>query len=190
MTAATAIVDQDCPAPAPQAKFFVTALGELMRGDDLLAGESDDLSAAEARFVKQVYSYQDTDKVRNNSRWRVYGRISNNNTRQVVVVTELEGILGDESLWQKVNKVKRNTGAHLWVMDESLNRDHSYRTDPTTNEKIPGSDKYGPNYGKIERQVELSWRIEKLSPGGLADLVTKLETATQELWKASGVGVL
>ena len=90
--------------------------------------------------------------------------------------------MGDEALWQKVNEVKRDTGAHLWVMDESLNRDTTYR--------FIGSDSYGPNHGKMERQVELSWRIEKLSPGELLDLVTKLEATTQELWKASGVGVL
>lgn len=186
MSTATAIVvDQNCPAPDPQAKFFVTALGEVMRGDELLGCESSCESLglenpAEARFVKQVYSYQDTDKVCNSGRWRVYGRIAKNNTKQVVVVTEFQGLLGDESLWRKINKVK--TGARLWVMDESLNRDTTYR--------FIGGDSYGPNHGKMERQVELSWRIEKLSPGGLLDLVTKLETATQELWKASGVGVV
>ena len=47
----------------------------------------------------------------------------------------------------------------------------------------------GPDHGRMERQVELSWRIERMTPDQLPQFLNKITEISQPLWNESGVGV-
>jgi hypothetical protein len=121
-------------------------------------------------------------------RFRSYAELRQDGSECIVVVTEFIGLVEDEPLWERIQRIRRDTEARLWVMDERNVREHSYRTDEQ-GEKIPGSDRYGLDHGKLERQVELSWRVEDKTSGEICQLLARLSEQTQEIWDEAGVGV-
>lgn len=206
------IVDQDCQTNAPESALFVTALGEICRGPDCILGslslceldkrlgrphnDADveaewerryraELTVDEYDFVKKVFARMDAAP---SGRWRVYGERTKLGKEVIVLVTEFLELSADDKFWQALLDVKESTEAHLWIMHESKRCEHSWRVGES-GKKIPGSDKYGEGHGEMERQVELSWRVENKTPAEVVKLVKRLEKATQKIWNKAGVGV-
>jgi hypothetical protein len=140
------------------------------------------LTRKEYNFLKKVFAFQ---KNVPEGRFRVYGEIRNGKPR-IVVVTEFIGCVEDDAYWTRFDAVVKKLKAHVWIMSEDENTEYSYRLEG--DKKV--DEKFGPNYGKVERQVELSWRIEKLTIPDLKALLVNICNVTRKLWKESGVGVI
>lgn len=204
------ILDQNCQTQAEQAALFVTSNGEVIREKDVLDCSSvnlneipegvsveaeferkrqKDLNQEELQFVNHVYMVQDCVDF---GRFRAYGQLNNDGTETIVVCTEFIGLVEDDELWNEIKETVEKTNAHYWVMSEEPNLEHSwkvYQDGPNKGHKIPNSDNYGPNHGKVERQVELSWQVQNLSVPYIKQLITKLKKQTESLWGKAGVGV-
>lgn len=141
------------------------------------------LSLKEHAFLDRVLAFQRV--VRDNGRFRVYGEIRKGRPR-ISVVTEFINDTENEKYWEALVAVAKSLKARVWIMHESRNTSESWR-------EVDGQlidHKYGPNYGKIERQVELSWRIERLSIPGFRHFLAKIRNGTRRLWKEGGVCVI
>ncbi|MBW3596915.1 MAG: hypothetical protein KY475_06525 [Planctomycetes bacterium] len=144
-----------------------------------------ELDAHENAFVFKMYAIQGLVGF---SRFRAYGELRQDGSECIVVVTEFIGFVEDEALWQRIEEVRCRTEAHRWIMDKRKVREHWRRTDEH-GEEIPGSDRYGPDHGKTERQVEFSWRVEDQSPDEIRRLLAELAEQTQEIWDEAGVAL-
>ena len=200
----------------PRPDFFVSAIGEMFRGEELLdcsyltlpdvgkkAGlewtgniDSEEWKAAiksaedekmaaeliptEIAFVRLRDSFDDVSS----SRWRVYGGIYAG-TPQLFLVTEFCELIEDKEFWIELYKTVEALKATVWVMREDEHLDHSWKTDAGNTYEV-----FGPNHDKLERQVELSWRIEDKTPEEVRVLVTALAEGTQKYWERAGVSVL
>jgi hypothetical protein len=142
---------------------------------------SETLTVKENLFTEKVFALQGAADF---GRFRVYGGIRKGRD-VIVLVTEFLALVSEENIWQQIEVIRKKTKARLWVMTEDTRSDHSYRVHPDGH----GSDKYGPGHGELERQVELSWRIEKLTPTELKAFIKVLKKETQKVWKLAGVGV-
>jgi hypothetical protein len=113
-----------------------------------------------------------------------------------VPVTEFCWWCHDEPFWQGLKDKTGRLRGHVWIMSE---RPHLDRYAPPRGIKgetvlatLTEEGQHwatGPHHGRKERQVELSWRIERLSYVELRRLVGRLKRATQPLWERAGVGV-
>lgn len=148
-----------------------------------------ELSKRERKFVDHVDAVRDCTDF---GRFRAYGQL-NRRSELIVVCTEFIGIVEDKQLWANIEAMIEQTQAHYWVMSEEPNSEHSWRVYPDghkkAGQKIPGSDKYGKNHGKMERQVELSWQVQDLSIPEVKRLLRKLRRQTDKVWPEAGVGV-
>ncbi len=173
-------------------------LGKIIR--KAVADEWDNLykkhlKAFEYSFLKKVVSFQ---KEVNDSRFRVYGEICQDGEEIIVVVTEFAAFCDDEEFWTKLNELSKSSNAHVWVMREEPYLDRYYPArgeegEQVTDEPCPGTGGYwvrGKNHGRVERQVELSWRCESLSIEQLLKFVDQMTETTESIWKDAGVGVL
>jgi hypothetical protein len=139
------------------------------------------LTRKEYNFVKKM---NEIHRRHGTSRFRFYGEIRNGKPK-IVVVTEFIGFVDDVEFWSKADLVAKKLGAHVWVMDEGPHSDHSWHYD----ESGQVIDRYGDNDGRIERQVEFSWRIEKLNSEALKDFMVRLRNGTRTLFAKGGVSV-
>lgn len=153
------ITDQGCPTNAPITKLFVNTEKEVTRGFKFVH-DFDELSKLEQKFVNHVLDIQDLTDF---SRFRAYGQLGDNNEKLIVIVTEFTGDMDNDKLWQEINKVRIQTKAHYWVMDEH----------PENN----------------QRQVEFSWRVDHLTNYKIDRLLEKLLKQTKKIWDQAGVGV-
>lgn len=220
------VKDQGCQTNAPQSALFVTALGEILRGEECLDCSSvdlmklrkqhgltfeetdfslsddspaaqrwhqlveaeferkrhKDLSEAELEFVNKTYRLQD---VVTDDRFRLYGELRRGGDECVVLVTEFRGFCGDDHFWLAFNDIAQSLQAHVWIMREEPHLDHSYLNFGTPEQQ----DVYGPDHGRLERQVELSWRVETISVEALQELKVRIAAATEPFWKKYGVSV-
>lgn len=140
------------------------------------------LTKKEHNFVKKVLSCQECFS---NDRFRVYGEIRKG-TFRIVVVTEFIGFIDEDDYWTRFNSMARKLKAHVWVMQE---RDHLNAWWDVVDGKRT-TEHIGENHGRTERQVELSWRIERLTVPEMKAFMVMLRNATQKLWNESGVGVI
>lgn len=168
------------------------ALSEEYR-QQLVAQEFDDrwqrnLNGQELSFARKILEFGKQIPGDLTGRFRVYGGIVGDDQEVIVLVTEFEALAEDYEFWRRFEQVRKDTQGHCFVLRESPDNDHSWRVD-AAGIKIPGSDKYGPRYGKLMRQVELSWRIEKLTPTRLVRRCERYRRLTEPLWNVSGVGV-
>ena len=140
------------------------------------------LTRKERNFIKKVHSYQECFS---NDRFRVYGEIRKGKSR-IVVVTEFIGFIDDDDYWTRFNAMATKLKANVWIMQERdyLNSGWDVVDGKKTTEHV------GENHGRKERQVELSWRIERLTIPELKGMMVRFRNATQKLWNESGVGVI
>jgi hypothetical protein len=118
-------------------------------------------------------------------RFRVYGELRNGRPR-VVVVTEFQQFCDNDDFWTRLNVAAKRLKARVWVMSEKQHVDHSWRI---TQSGKKYAERFGPDHGRKERQVELSWCIETLTTRHLRAFVKKIADATSDIWKEGGVGV-
>jgi hypothetical protein len=138
-----------------------------------------ELTRREHRFLHTVHAYQ---RCADFGRFRVYGELRKGRPR-IVAVTEFCWWCDDGAFWQRLRAIARRFRAHVWVMDEREHLDHYWTLDEKSEEH------FGPDHGRPERQVELSWRIERLTVPELRALLRRLKRGTQGLWGQCGVGV-
>jgi hypothetical protein len=153
------------------------------------------LNANEYAFAQKVFGFQD---VAEGGRFRVYGEMRDGG-ECIVLVTEFVGFTNDDETWQKILALKQTLKAHLWVMmtDKHLDKYYPARGEEgerKTKERVPGRGKgenwfVGPNHGRMERQVELSWRIEGMTPDDVVKLQKRIKRKTARLWREAGVCV-
>lgn len=142
-----------------------------------------ELSRKEYNFLKKVFAFQKA--ISDGSRFRVYGEIRKGKPR-IIVVTEFVGFVDDDAYWTRFDAIVKKLKAHVWIMSEDEHSDQCIHDYGTPQEKTVT----GVNHGRMERQVELSWRIEKLTVPEVKALLVTIRNATRRLWKESGVGVI
>lgn len=79
-----------------------------------------------------------------------------NQIDEITLTTEVIELARVETYWNDVYAFALDTNARIEWESTSKNIEHSWRTNPDGS-KIPGSDKYGDRYGKLERQVGIVW---------------------------------
>lgn len=189
--------DQGCRTNFPKAQFWVNSQGEIGRGNECLEGyppqipadhpllrlnpDTSDRSAAqlayETSWLRSMLSPQELrlwtkinafQQIAHSERFRVYGEIRKVafGVRQpaICLVTEFKHKTGDALFWAYMAEVAGRLEAHYWIMDEQ--------------------------YAEHTRQVELSWRVETLSPARFTKRLAMLRLETQQLWDASGIGTI
>jgi hypothetical protein len=168
-----------------------TAAGEAVQDAvqaEFAALEIELLSPREVCFARKV---KRITKLTDFGRFRAYGQLDYAGgvfSECIVVCTEFCTLVEDAAYWELVEQVVRDTQAHYWVMDERAHLDRSCRVDDAGG-IIPGSERIGPDHGKLERQIELSWRVENLSMAEIVTLLQSKADETQPIWESAGVGV-
>lgn len=195
--------------------LFVTALGEVLENgacipelcsvnlrdllgpefyklpDDVLSRKTDAeferryrklLTPAEHGFVSWVLKYQ---KHAPAGRFRVYGELSTNGRRRIWLVTEFREAVENRGQWERIEAARKQSGAVEDTLTEYENTEHWQTTDADGKT----TEHFEPNYGKVERQVEFSWRIEGMSVPTLKRLISRVSKQTQEIWQHNGVSV-
>lgn len=148
------------------------------------------LTRRERSFYLRVSSLQKL----NNDRFRIYGRLGADR-RNIWLVTEFIGLVGNRDLWKRIRKLVTTTRAV-----ESRCMFQEPRMDLYWPPKLVPGETYvtcdgqhwaaGSTHGKLERQVEIRWDIARLSKLQVKSLLTWLKVETEELWKEAGVSVL
>lgn len=227
-----ATLEKGCQTNAPEAKLFVSAMGEVMRDGELVdelcsfdakkLAEDNNLdwkivcqyrpedagidpaakrwfelikkgwderyqkflSKKERIFVNKITAFQDlVGWYFDYCRFRVYGEI-NPKGEKIVLVTEFQEFLSEKKFWEEIDETAERLKAKVWVMREEEHMDITYQNYGKPDQKrLEGKD-----HGRMERQVEFSWRVEKLTSNKLEKLIISLTTGTELLWKRTGVG--
>jgi len=178
------IVNQDCQCNAPLAKAFVSSCPEWFIGHDAFDGMLEQVPQEFKSFFQKMAKCQE---LVHNDRFRCYGEVRQDGSHCMVLVTEFKQFTAETWFWQKLEAVKQATEAHLWVMDDEYEIEHSWSGEDAEGNRT--GETFGPNHGRPFMQVELSWRIEKLSYNEIVALSERMSVATQEIWDSCGVGV-
>jgi hypothetical protein len=136
------------------------------------------LTPKEIAFRNKVEQFQNCADF---GRFRVYGEIRKGRHR-IILSTEFQQFCDNEQIWKDCEKTAKDLDANIWIMREDKHSDHVIYPDTT--------ERFGPNHGRMERQVEFSWRIETLTIPQLKKFIRHLTKQTQSLWDVSGVGVM
>lgn len=170
---------------AQTSKFFINTGGELFHGGTLL--KPGYVPTPDEEWV--IDKCAELQRGANWGRFRVYGGLwgdrSGFDTAEVIVVTEFAELVADKEYWDAVRSFARATGAYWWMMRRDRVRDRTTYVGGPEKGKVV----IGPNHGKLEMQVELSWRVEALDLMEFEHLIHRLTKASAELWKKGGVGV-
>lgn len=153
------------------------------------------LNPQEQAFVRKAAAFASRADF---GRWRVYGEIRPGGEECTVLVTEFQAFCDNDEMWAAVLACKEKTGAHLWVMRENPYQDKHYpgragdreTTEPAPNRGDNAKWFVGPDHGRTERQVELSWRIDGMTPDEVTALIERLNAETEVIWPKAGVGVV
>lgn len=122
------------------------------------------LTPRQLAFVRKVDTFQ---KQVDFGRFRVYGEIYRGQER-IVVVTEFIAPENESDFWHSLACKAEELKAHTWIMREDEDKESPYQ---------------------FGRQVELSWRIEKLTVKEFKSFLKVLKKQTQRLYNKRGVGV-
>jgi hypothetical protein len=188
--------------------LLINPLGETYKGNDYLFGSIDlrelamrlgkkdagkvsnkEIAAEFRRLARESLTKTELDfynKVCNlqsvmTSRWRVWGR------KPIIwLETEFIAPVNDADFWKSLRRMARQNDAVVRTLFEEKNREHSIENHGKPNEKRH----YGPNYGKVERQVALAWEVQSYSLRGLKNLIKLLDPVTDDFWQKAGVGIL
>lgn len=180
------ITDQGCQTNAPEALAFVSSCPEWFIGRDTFDGQLDDVPQEFKAFFQKMDRCQNLGEFQN-SRFRCYGEVRPDNSHCMVLVIEFKEYKDNEDFWNTLDEVRNATSAHLWVMDDEYEIEHSWQSQDAAGNKI--GETFGENHGRAYMQVELSWRIEKLSYSQIKSLAHCMAAATEQIWMAAGVGV-
>jgi len=178
------IVNQNCQCNAPLALAFVSSYPEWFIGRDAFEGTYEQVPAEFRAFFRKM---EKCWQLVNNGRFCCYGEVRQDGSHCMVLVTEFTEYVRETEFWQKLEEVRVATEAHLWVMDDEYEIEHSWSGHDAEGNRT--GEKFGPNHGLPFMQVELSWRIETLSYTQIVALADRMAVATQEIWSTAGVGV-
>lgn len=176
------IVDQHCQCNAPEARAFVSSYPEFFVANEPVDSETNNVPKEFDAFFGKMDRCQQTV---HNSRFRCYGEVRPDNSHCMVLVTEFREFKDNEEFWRNLEAVQRATEAHVWIMEDDVENERYAEYDGGG---LVG-ETYGPNHGRPFMQVELSWRIEKLSYVEIKELSDRMDVATHKLWESAGVGV-
>ena len=164
------------------------------------------LPTPQVRFVRRVWALQKL----NDDRFRIYGRMKGN-TPSIILVIEFQWLLERLEVTRAIRELARNTKAKVWVMSEDEHLDSCGKSTEAKSAKLvreeivaegrtlrndgkPDERGYiwstGPNHGKKERQVELSWEVYGKTVSQIKQLRKRLTKYTDELWNQAGVSVI
>lgn len=148
--------------------------------------QAEHLTPHENAFVNKVCELSRIVDESHGGRVRIYGQIADSK-EMIVAVTEFIGFCDDDEFWTQFNQTVDRLDAFVWVMREEPCNEESSTLDENMNvvEK-----KFGPNHGRMERQVEVSFRVDYLTIEHFRGFLEKLCKETQELWNKNGVNVL
>ncbi len=178
------IVCQDCPTNAPKAAAFASSCPEWFIGEEVFNGTVDQAPADLQPFFRKMEAFQNAVL---DGRFRTYGELRRNGSECIVLVTEFKEFDSETEFWKQVEIVQQRTNAHLWIMQEDYEIEHSWQSNDANGNRI--GEKFGPNHGRPFKQIELSWRIEAMTPALVVKLSELMAEATAPLWEAAGVGV-
>lgn len=135
--------------------FWINSEGDT-RLDDACENNPNKFPARERR----IFTKWDACAKYTNSIFRVQARIREDwigrEHEEITVTTEFIALAGRPKFWKKVFDFANETNGKIeweWI---SRHLDHSWKTDDEDN-KIPGTERFGKNHGKWERQVGLVW---------------------------------
>ena len=168
------IKDQGCQTYAPNAVAFVSSCPEWFIGDDVFDGEAKDAPYICRAFFRKMERFQNA---KHDGRFRTYGELRPDGSECIVLVTEFREFDSETEFWKQVEEVQAATKAHLWIMDEGYEIDHSWKSQYAKGNRV--GEKLGPNHGRPYKQVELSWRIESMTVAQVVKLAESMAQATE-----------
>jgi hypothetical protein len=191
-----------------KSKLLINPLGEAYKGKEYLFGSVDlcelaerlgkkdagkvsdkEIAAEFRRLARENLTKTELDfynKVCNlqsamTSRWRIWGH------KPIIwLETEFVAPVDDVDFWKSLRRLARQHDATFRTLFEEKNCEYCIENYGKPNEKRH----YGPNYGKIERQVALAWEVQSYSLRGLKNLIKLLDPVTDDFWQKAGVGIL
>lgn len=129
-------------------------------------------------FSKKVFEFM---RLANFGRFRVYGEMKDGK-ENIVVVTEFQAFVDQTDFWDRLKERAVQLHARIWIMREEPHMNQFKRRDQMEWQ-------YGPDHGRLERQVELSWQIQDKSPVAFKRFLGRIRKLTNELFTEQGVGV-
>ena len=150
----------------------------------------------ELEFYKHVIGLQ--KRIVDDGRVRIWGKMDPDRTWHVRLVTEFKELSDNVDFWRRaelaVSRLQESFSGkvELYTLVEQEQVEHSYTQDGS-GKKVPGSDRYGKNHGKMMRQVEIAMDLGRTSlktaVGRAKTAKEQLTTATEDLWREAGVAV-
>jgi hypothetical protein len=225
--------------------FFITALGETLRGDELIISgvniaqvarevltgkeldrwtqgtrsasikqrvdraiaaefrriEREQLSPTELEFSRYIHKLQ----ALNGGRFRLYGGILRGRP-WINLVTEFNAFIDEKSFWKTLMQIAKSLSAKTYVMHDGPHVDSSgYPAgSPDLEKALQDGRKLknggqvengivwttGPDHGRLERQVELSWPVYGKNLREIKTMIRKISKATNDQWEHRGVSVI
>lgn len=162
-------------------KLWINSLGEVGRHHcGFLTYSDDDIkincSAKEQALIKQVWAIQDAVTT---DRFRAYlGRDG-----KVRLSTEFIYFSDEKEIAKGIRWLAESIGADVDVMSEFEHLDTV-----TYTREVPPRTVIGPDHGRLETQVDMSWVVATVKEAQL--LVKMARKETQKLWENYGVSVL
>jgi len=178
------IVDQGCQTDPTTALAFVSSCPEWFINDEVFEGRVEEAPENLQPFFQKMEEIQ---RAVLNGRFRTYGELRPDGSECIVLVTEFKEYDENPNFLEQVANIQQATNAHLWIMEENYEIEHSWRGTDEKGNRI--EERFGPNHGKPYKQIELSWRVEDKTPEQIRLFADQLAKNTESLWKSTGVGV-
>lgn len=122
-----------------------------------------------------------------NDRFRIYGGLYVDGRTWVVLATEFRTLVEHLDFWRDLQEVVRREDYSLDVMEESEEIEHWWTNCDTPEEE----EHFGPNHGKLVRQVEVSYSIPPMmADSDVRREIDRMTAATADLWNEAGVSVI
>jgi len=135
------------------------------------------MNSAQYALYKQITDLQVVD----DGRWRVYGGQVRSDEPEINLVTEFIGFCDQEDFWKNLYATAKEIGAEVSTMSEEEHLDHFKPADEEW--------QYGPNHGRLERQVEVIWNVYGKSVDEVKKMIEELNPKLENIWEKAGVGV-
>jgi len=133
---------------------------------------------AESYLVRSVLEKQAV----NDSRFRVYA-CTEKGKLVTVLATEFIFFVDDKEAKDAIYKTAKEVVAKPETMREDK---HTDKSRPETQKHW----NYGPNHGRMERQVQFIWNVTALTVNQIKAFIEDLKQETHAIWDKYGVGVL
>jgi len=165
------------------------------------------MTVAEYDVYDKVFKFQEL----NGSRFRVYGGITGIKS-WIVLVTEMRNFLSEKKFWNELKDIAAMSGAKIELMTEDTCLDKmgvqpGGKTEDDVRKKLVADGRTlvndgkpdkggwiwstGPDHGRPQKQVELSWDILHMTDlQQVKTLIKQLSACTDKLWPVAGIGVI